>query len=191
MARPFARMPIVLRSGPLYQLSEHSMKIDRVETINLLFEYTDGFEYAGGKCTGRLTTLVLVHCDNGTLGVGSCYTHPALAWVVVQQQLAPLLVGEDPAEVARLWERMYVATRWYGRKGAAMSALGAVDTALWDLRGKALGKPVWELLGGSRTKCPAYASALLWKPVPDLANEAGELIARGFRRVKMRLARGD
>jgi L-alanine-DL-glutamate epimerase-like enolase superfamily enzyme len=109
----------------------------------------------------------------------------------VQQQLAPLLVGEDPTEVERLWERMYLVTRWYGRKGAAMSALGAVDTALWDLRGKAAGKPVWELLGGTRPKCPAYASALLWKPVPELASEAGALVARGFRRVKMRLARGD
>lgn len=167
------------------------MKIDRFETINLLFEYADGFEYAGGICTGRLTTLVLVHCDNGMFGVGSAYTHPALAWLVVQQQLAPLLVGEDPTEVERLWERMYLATRWYGRKGAAMSALGAVDTALWDLRGKARGKPVWELLGGNRPQCPAYASALLWKPVPKLADEAGELVARGFRRVKMRLARGD
>jgi L-alanine-DL-glutamate epimerase-like enolase superfamily enzyme len=167
------------------------MKIDRIETINLLFEYADGFEYAGGKCTGRLTTLVLVHCDNGMLGVGSTYTHPALAWLVVQQQLAPLVVGEDPAEVEKLWQRMYLATRWYGRKGVAMSALGAVDTALWDLRGKALGKPVWELLGGNRDKCPAYASALLWKPVPDLADEAGELVARGFRQVKMRLARSD
>src|SRR5262249_19204271 len=79
MARPFARLPIVLRSGPAWPAQrEDSMKIDRVETMNLLFEYADGFEYAGGKCTGRLTTLVLVHCDNGMLGVGSCYTHPAL-----------------------------------------------------------------------------------------------------------------
>src|SRR5262245_38516029 len=86
---------------------------------------------------------------------------------------------------------MYRVTRWYGRKGATMSALGAVDTACWDLRGKALGKPVWSLLGGTDAKCPAYASALLWKEIPQLAEEAALLISRGFRRVKMRLARGD
>src|SRR5262249_34615324 len=122
------------------------MKIDRVETINLLFEYADGFTYAGGKGTGRLTTLGLVHTDNGQIGIGSAYSHPALVYLVVQQQLAPLLVGADPTDVERVWDTMYRVTRWYGRKGAAMSALGAVDMACWDLRGKALGKPVWELL---------------------------------------------
>ncbi len=167
------------------------MKIDRVETLNLFFEYADGFTYAGGKCTGRVTTLVLVHCDNGQIGIGSAYTHPALAYLVVQQQLAPLLVGADPTDVEQIWDTMYRVTRWYGRKGAAVSALGAVDTACWDLRGKALGKPVWQLMGGTVANCPAYASALLWKEIPRLAEEAGTLVSRGFRRVKMRLGRGD
>jgi L-alanine-DL-glutamate epimerase-like enolase superfamily enzyme len=167
------------------------MKIDRLETINLRFEYADGFTYAGGKCTGRLTSLVLVHCDNGQVGIGTAYSHPALVHLIVQHQLAPLLVGEDPTDVERLWDRMYRITRWYGRKGAALSALGAIDTACWDLRGKALGKPVWQLLGGENSTCPAYASALLWKDIPQLADEAAQLVSRGFRRVKMRLGRGD
>lgn len=71
-----------------------------------------------------------------------------------------------------------------------MSAIGAIDTACWDLRGKSLGKPVWQLLGGERPTCPAYASALLWKSPAELAEEAARLIARGFRRVKMRLGYG-
>lgn len=167
------------------------MKIDRLETINLRFEYADGFTYAGGKCTGRLTSLVLVHCDNGQVGIGSAYSHPALVHLIVQHQLAPLLVGQDPTDVERLWDRMYRITRWYGRKGAALSALGAIDTACWDLRGKSLGKPVWQLLGGENPTCPAYASALLWKDIPKLADEAAQLVSRGFRRVKMRLGRGD
>ncbi|MFN0050630.1 MAG: mandelate racemase/muconate lactonizing enzyme family protein [Planctomycetales bacterium] len=166
------------------------MKIDRIETINLRFEYANGFTYAGGKCTGRLTSLVLVHGDGGQVGIGTAYSHPALVHMIVQQQLAPLLVGEDPTEVERIWDRMYRVTRWYGRKGVAMSALGAIDTACWDLRGKAQGKPVWSLFGGRQPRCPAYASALLWKEPPDLAEEAARLIARGFRRVKMRLGRG-
>ena len=167
------------------------MKIDRIETINLRFEYADGFTYAGGKCTGRLTSLVLVHTDDGRIGVGSAYSHPGLVYLVVQQQLAPLLIGQDPTDVERLWDLMYRVTRWYGRKGAALSALGAIDTACWDLRGQQLGKPVWELLGGSRTTCPAYASGLLWNEIPNLASEAERHIAQGYRRVKMRLGRGD
>lgn len=166
------------------------MKIDRIETIHLRFEYADGFVYAGGKCTARLTSLVLVHTDDGQIGIGTAYSHPGIVELVVQRQLGPLLIGEDPTDVERLWEKMYRITRWYGRKGGTMSAIGAIDIACWDLRGKALGKPLWELFGGSAPRCPAYASALLWKAPGELAEEAAGHIARGFRRVKMRLGRG-
>jgi L-alanine-DL-glutamate epimerase-like enolase superfamily enzyme len=87
---------------------------------------------------------------------------------------------------------MYNTTRWYGRKGAAMTALGAIDTALWDLRGKAAGKPVAELLGAQRIEVPAYASALLWQEEPEsLGSEAAHYVEQGYRRVKMRLARSE
>jgi L-alanine-DL-glutamate epimerase-like enolase superfamily enzyme len=109
-----------------------------------------------------VTTLVLVHTDTGHVGVGSAYAHPGLVTHIIKGQLEPPLKGHDPREVEYLWGRMYDLTRWYGRKGAAVTALGALDTAFWDLRGQALGKPVWALLGGQRA-CPAYASALLWK----------------------------
>ena len=169
------------------------MKIDRLETINLRFEYpeVDRFRYAGGECTARVTSLVLVHTDTGHVGIGSAYSHPALVNLIVKHQLEPLLRGEDPREIESLWKMMYRVTRWYGRKGAAMSALGAVDTALWDVRGKALGKPIWALLGGQSGGCDAYASALLWKDPNGLAEEAAGLIAKGFRRVKMRLGRSE
>jgi len=165
------------------------MKIDRLETINLQHAFTDGFTYAGGKCTGRVTSLVLLHTDDGQVGIGTAYSHPGLVYLVVQHQLAPLLIGRDPTDVEAIWDLMYKITRWYGRKGAAVSALGAVDIACWDLRGKALGQPVWSLLGGAKGTCDAYASALLWQDVESLAAEAAGLIDRGFRRVKMRLGR--
>ena len=169
------------------------MKIDHVEVINLCFEYPNrhGFQYAGGVCTGRLTSLVRVHTDTGEVGIGSAYSHPGLVCLVIRDQLDPMLRGEDPTEVETLWDKMYGITRWYGRKGAAMSALGAVDTALWDLRGKAQGKPVWQLLGGERRSCPAYASALLWNDVDALADEASRYLDNGFSRMKMRLARSE
>ncbi len=166
------------------------MKIDRVEAVTLRFEYERGFKYAGGVCTGRLTTLVRVSTDDGRVGIGSGYSHPGLLHPIIEHQLSPLLIGENPADIKRLWQKMYAVTRWYGRKGAAMTAVGALDTALWDLRGQAEGQPVWKLLGGDTPHCPAYASALLWKSPEELADEARALIARGFRRVKMRLALG-
>lgn len=170
------------------------MKIDHIDVINLCYEYPAErrFTYAGGVCTGRLSSLILVHTDTGQVGIGSAYSHPGMVALTVKQQLEPLLRGRDPCEVEFLWERMYAVTRWYGRKGAAMSALGGLDVAFWDLRGQALGKPVWALLGGDRTTCPAYASALLWKPdVKLLADEAAAHLAKGFRRMKMRLGRSE
>jgi len=169
------------------------MKIERIEAINLLYQYpeNDRFQYAGGICTNRLTTLILVHTDTNHVGIGSVYSHPSLIHLIIRDQLNPLLIGEDPRNVEELWKKMYGLTLWYGRKGVAMSTLGGVDTALWDLRGKSVEKPVWELLGGERKTCPAYASGLLWKEVEKLAEEAGQYIEKGFRRVKMRLARSE
>lgn len=169
------------------------MKIESVEAINLAFEYPpdERFRYGGGVCTHRLTTLIRVHTDSGLTGIGSIYTHPSLAYLIVRDQLAPLLQGEDPTEIESLWEKMYGLTLWYGRKGVAMTTLGGIDTALWDLRGKIEGKPVWQLLGGERQTCPAYASGLLWRDPEELAKEAVGYIEQGYRRVKMRLARSE
>jgi D-galactarolactone cycloisomerase len=168
------------------------MRIGDIEVINLRFGYPPGggFRYAGGVCTGRVTSLVRVRTECGKVGWGSVYSHPELVRVIVEGHLKPMLLGADPTEVEALWHRMYVLTRWYGRKGVAMSALGGLDTAFWDLRGKAAGKPVHALLGAARSRVPAYASALLWQDrVEALAEEAAQHVANGFRRMKMRLGR--
>ena len=167
------------------------MKIEHVEVINLRFAYDGvGFAYAGGKVTAKVTSLVKVHTDGPHVGIGAAYSHPDLVKTIVEGNLAPQLAGRDAADVEGLWELMYGLTRWYGRKGAAVSALGGVDIALWDLRGKAAGKPVWELLGSERSFSPAYASGLFWADdVADTEAEARRHVANGFRRVKMRLGR--
>jgi len=169
------------------------MRIDHIDVLNLRHEYPNqsGFQSAGGTTSGRLISLLLVHTDTGHVGVGSAYSHPGLVHLIVKGQLEPLLRGEDPREVESLWEKMYLWTRWYGRKGAAVSALGGLDVAFWDLRGKSAGKPVWELLGGERPVCPAYASGLLWNTLDGLADEATRHLANGFRRVKMRLGQSE
>ena len=167
------------------------MKIEHVEVLNLRFEYDGvGFAYAGGKVTAKVTSLVRVHTDGPHVGIGAAYSHPDLVKTIVEGNLASHLVGRDASDVEGLWELMYGLTRWYGRKGAAMSALGGVDIALWDLRGKALGAPVWQLLGSERSFSPAYASGLFWADdVAELEAEGAHHVSRGFRRVKMRLGR--
>ena len=173
------------------------MRIIAVDVTNLLYTYppSDRFRYAGGVATGRLTSLVRVSTDQGLVGVGSAYSHPDLVRTIIEGNLCDLLLGHDPLQVEALWKRMYAITRWYGRKGAAMSALGAVDMALWDLRGQALDKSVAELLAldptsAIRDRVPAYASALLWRDDPaELGDEAACYVAQGYRGVKMRLGR--
>lgn len=76
--------------------------------------------------------------------------------------LTEMLVGEDPLRVEELWERLYVGSAMNGRRGAVINAIGALDMALHDLRGKALGKPCYEFLGGKRQeKVTPYASLQL------------------------------
>lgn len=168
------------------------MRIRDIEVINLRFEYPPDkqFRYAGGVCTGRVTSLIRVHTDSGLVGLGSVYSHPDLVRLIVEGQLRPALVGEDPSKIEGLWKRCYKLTRWYGRKGAAISALGGIDIALWDLRGKVAGKPISALLGASRSRVPAYASGLLWKRDPsELEEEAKRHVEEGYRAMKMRLGR--
>ncbi len=186
-----------IRSFSVYEqqspdiISNH-MRIRDITATTLRFEYPSDreFDFAGGRCNARVSTLVRVFTDSDHVGLGSVYSHPDIVRMIVEDQLCPMLVGEDPADIERLWRRCYSVTRWYGRKGAAVSALGGIDMALWDLRGKAAGLPVYQLLGAKRHRVPAYASGLLWKrDVAELREEASRHLGRGFRGMKMRLGR--
>ena len=174
--------------------NDKSMRIEEIEVINLRFDYPGGagFLYGGGTATGRVTSIIRVHASNGLIGIGAAYSHPDLVRAIIVDHLKPLMLGREAVDVQGLWTFMYRQTRWYGRKGAALSALGAIDTALWDLAGKATGQRVVDLLGGERNDVPAYASGLLWKNDPaELAEEAGRHVENGFRRVKMRMGRSE
>src|SRR5215469_7436989 len=149
-----------------------------------------GFRYGGGQVTGRVTTLVRVRSDRGAVGWGASYAYPDIVRIIIEKHLAPHLTGADAGDVEGLWDKMYSLTRWYGRKGAAISALGAVDIALWDIRGKVEGAPVYQLLGGGSGEVTAYASGLLWQDEMSLLeDEAKRHLKDGFRLMKMRLGR--
>ena len=89
------------------------VKIRDIEVVTLRFEYPrgGGFRYAGGYCTGRASSLVWVHTDEGISGLGSVYSHPDLVRVIVEGQLAPMLRGHDPLQVEAIWEQNYKLTR--------------------------------------------------------------------------------
>ena len=100
--------------------------------------------------------VILVHTDEGITGVGEVDSAPeAVAALVsapgshaIANSLRGLLIGEDPLDIERLWDKMYRGVISIGRRGIAIHAISGIDIALWDIKGKALGKPVCELLGG-------------------------------------------
>lgn len=168
------------------------MKITKIEVVTLRHEYPagKGFKFAGGYCNGRLSSLVFVYTDTDLTGLGSIYSHPELVACIIENHLQDVLLGRDPLQIEEIWNICCRLTRWYGRKGAAISAIGGIDTALWDIRGKIAGKPISELLGARRQKVPVYASALLWKDdVQELGHEAARYLSEGHRGMKMRLGR--
>jgi L-alanine-DL-glutamate epimerase-like enolase superfamily enzyme len=99
--------------------------------------------------------------------------------------LRAALVGEDPLERERLWQKMYTYLGYYGRQGAGMQMISGVDIALWDIAGKAFGQPIHKLLGARyRRKVRAYASTL-FRDTPDAMRRAvATYVARGFRAIK-------
>lgn len=131
--------------------------------------------------------VVEIETDEGVTGIGNAGLCPDLTKAIIDTRLKTLLLGEDPFNTEYLFEKMYRSTVAYGRKGAVMAAISAVDIALWDIKGKAAGMPVFMLLGG-RTKAaiPAYYSRLYTRDLKKLQAEAAEYRAAGFKAMKLR-----
>jgi L-alanine-DL-glutamate epimerase-like enolase superfamily enzyme len=124
-----------------------------------------------------------IETDEGLTGLAGPTTRSQA--FVIATQLAPLLIDHDPLATERIWDRLYRA-QVHGRKGLSMMALSVIDCALWDLKGRWAGVPVYRLLGGPvRDTIPAYASALGYSLDPDRVEErAKTLVAEGYRATK-------
>ncbi|HEX5214990.1 MAG TPA: L-rhamnonate dehydratase [Vicinamibacterales bacterium] len=135
--------------------------------------------------------IVEIFTDAGHVGIGNAALSPRLTKQCIDLYLTPLLIGADPFDVEFLWQLMYRKTMAFGRKGVGMTAISAVDIALWDVLGKAAKQPVFKLLGG-RTKqtIPVYASRLYSGPLDELASEAKKYKDAGYKAVKMRFGWG-
>lgn len=164
------------------------MKITEVETIHLrLPTITE-------ECNGTQDALLVkIRTDNGLVGIGEVDSSPHVVQAIFDAPyshtlacgLRQLLVGEDPRDIERLWEKMYRGTLYFGRRGAAVHALSGADIALWDLLGKATGMPVCQLLGGAYHKrMPAYASDLMPFVPAEASARAAALRDAGFNHMK-------
>ena len=101
--------------------------------------------------------IVIIRTDEGVFGIGEADVNPWIAKVCIEAPgthtmgrcIKDMLVGQDPLEIEKLWQEMYVGSCMNGRRGAVINAISAVDVALWDIKGKVENKPIFELLGRS------------------------------------------
>ena len=164
------------------------MKITDVEALHLRLPQIE--EIADGT---QDVLVIRIHTDAGLVGIGEVSSQSYVCKAIFEAPrsaerrhgLAYLLRGRDPLDVEGLWQYLYHQTNRYGRRGAVIHAISGADLALWDLRGKAAGKPVYELLGdGRRDRIRAYASYLFGSTPHQTAGLARQAVDLGLTAMK-------
>lgn len=171
------------------------MKITDVEAIVLDTGKTYANPEGAAEVEGvRFIALIKVSTDAGIVGWSDVETQPHVGRAVVElpssgqvgfESLRAALIGEDPLERERLWQKMYTYIGYFGRGGAGMQMLSGVDIALWDIMGKAFGQPIHKLLGATyRTRVRAYASTLFRSNPDDMKRAVAHYLELGFQAIK-------
>ncbi len=176
-------------STPLPAAAPPRIRITDVKFLRLRFpgktaRRRNSILWSGGGSPGM--TQLEVHTDAGLIG----RSIPAGFNEIIERSLAPVIRGENPFFVERIWDKMYRQWRKPVAKGAVIQAIGAVDIALWDIIGKALGKPTYQVLGGFTDRVRVYAAGGYYeegKSTADLAREMEGHVSEGFRAVKMKI----
>jgi L-alanine-DL-glutamate epimerase-like enolase superfamily enzyme len=172
------------------------MRVTGVEPILLRGSEAYRTQAGGAEATdnGDWQLLVKVSTDAGLTGWADVETLPSVATACIVGEsmavlgfrtLRDLVVGQDPLAPERVWDRLYVGSAYYGRRGVAMQCISAIDNALWSIRSQALGISIAALLGGRRRdRVRAYASTLFRDTPEGMAVAARDYVARGYRAVK-------
>lgn len=132
-----------------------------------------------------------VHLSDGSSGTGYTYTggkggHAVAA--MIEHDLAPFLIGQPAKDVEAIYDAMQWHVHYVARGGIASFAISAVDIALWDLRGKRLGQPLWRMAGGASKTCKAYCGGIdLGFDLPKLLESIQSYVDRGFNAVKIKI----
>jgi len=170
------------------------MEITEVEAFPVSIPLEEPVSFATRTIEQRDHAIVYVRTSGGHEGLGYSlgYGGATLIADAVSELLEPMLVGEDPRDTERLWREMFDGTVQIGRKGVLLRAISCVDLALWDVKAKAAGMPLYKLLGGSKERIPAYASGGYYregKGLEGLREEMETYVERGHDTVKMKVGR--
>ena len=153
-----------------------------------------------GSALGQIShfgcVLVTVETSGGIKGENLVFTLNDRRTKVLQsmvQELGDLLIGRDAGHIADFWARAWKDINFLGHKGVTVMGISALDGALWDILGRSLNTPLYRLIGGAKSRVPAYHSGGLWLSLSEreLVAEAERFVAQGFRAVKMRLGLAD
>ncbi|MDQ2801785.1 MAG: mandelate racemase/muconate lactonizing enzyme family protein, partial [Pseudomonadota bacterium] len=162
----------------------------RLYRIPLPFALSDSTH--GTMTHFELITVRLRDAD-GAEGVGYTYTVGAGGQAVhalIEHDLRPVLIGADADRIEQLWRAMWWRLHYGGRGGSVSLAVSAADIALWDLKARRLGTPLWRLLGGFDPAVPCYAGGIdLDFPLDRLLRQTDDNLAKGFRAIKMKVGR--
>lgn len=168
------------------------MKISAVETILVSYPPPQTLVSSSAKIEAVDCALVTVKTDEGLDGLGYAYLlggNPILPIKAVLDYLGKIILGMDASKIEAVWEAMWRSTAFIGPRGVPCFAIAAIDTALWDIKGKAENRSVARLLGATQTQVPVYYSGLfLNASIDELIEEARQKTAEGWRALKMRVS---
>ena len=167
------------------------MKITDITTTELFYPDAEAVQDSTLRTAtaGRGQLFIHIHTDDGHEGLGICQSGPGIRQVV-ESGLKRLLIGQDPFAIEKIWDDMFWGVRGYGRKGIAFLAISGVDIGLWDLKAKALGVPLYRLLGPYAEAVPVYGSGGWTNFSEDeLIKEMTDYVDQGIPRVKMKVGK--
>ena len=174
-------------------------KVTKVNVHVIKCDLNQPFSFSQGWVKQRSATLVEIETSDGLIGWGEAFCQglepPEISASVIKSSLTDLIINENPLDIERLWFKMYNQTRDFGRKGSVISAISAIDIALWDIAGKYYNKPIYQLLGGAfRKKIKPYATGFYrlkgQNESSRLAEEALIHFENGYDHMKIKLGFG-
>jgi len=171
------------------------MRIESVRSIPLLVTLDSPQRTGVATYTKLATNLVEIRSDDGIVGYGECLARysPRIWAGIVDDLLAPLVLGADPFDTERLWTSMFRDLRSFSGHSRSMlvECIAGIDIALWDLKARSLGVPLYRLLGGAtRTHLAAYASSVMQRDRDAMVADAAALVERGFQAIKIKVGIG-